>query len=56
MEFTTRETRNRKLIRDGYMYVLKKMQANDVSSWECILHRKGTLCKVSISILDEFIG
>ena len=58
MEFTTTERGNRKLIRDGYMYVFKKMLANDVSSWECILRRKGAQCKASIklSILDEFIG
>ena len=58
MEFTTTERGNRKLIRDGYMYVFKKMLANDVSSWECILRRKGAQCKASIklSILDEYIG
>ena len=57
MEFTITERRNRKLIRDGYLYVFKKMLA-DVSSWECILRRKGAQCKASIklSILDEFIG
>ena len=40
------------------MYVFKKMLTNDVSSWECILRRKGTQCKASIklSILGEFIG
>ena len=40
------------------MYVVKKMLANDASSQECILRRKGTQCKASIklSILDEFIG
>ena len=58
MEFTTTERGNRKLIRDGYMYVFKKMLTNDVISWECILRRKGVQCKASIklSILDEFIG
>ena len=55
MEFTTKERGNRKLIRDGYMYVFKKMLANDVRSWEC---RKGAQCKTSIklSILGEYIG
>ena len=40
------------------MYVFKKMLANDVGSWECILRRKGAQCKASIklSILDAFIG
>ena len=40
------------------MYVFKKMLANDVGSWECILSRKGAQCKASLklSILDEFIG
>ena len=58
MEFTITETRNRKSIRDGYTYAFKNMLANDVSSWECILHRKGAQCKASIqsSILDEFTG
>ena len=58
MEFTITERRNRKLIRDGYLYVFKKMLADDVSSWECISRRKGAQCKASIklSILDEFIG
>ena len=36
MEFTTTESGNQKLIRDGYMYVFKKMMANDISSLECI--------------------
>ena len=40
------------------MHVFKKMLANDISSWECILRRKGAHCKASIklSILDEFTG
>ena len=55
MEFTTTERGNRKLIRDGYMYVFKKMLANDASSWECILRRIGAQCKASIklSILEH---
>ena len=54
MEFTITERRNQKLIRDGYLHVFKKMLADDVSSWECILRRKGAQCPRSI--LDEFIG
>ena len=40
------------------MYVFKEMLTNDVSSWECILRRKGAQCKASIKslIVDEFIG
>ena len=36
----------------------KKMLANDVSCWECILRRKGAKCNASIklSTTDEFIG
>ena len=45
MEFTNTERRNQKLTRDGYMYVFKKMLANDVSSLECILLRKCAHCK-----------
>ena len=58
MEFTNTERRNQKLTRDGYMYVFKKMLANDVSSFECILLRKCAQCKawIKLSLLDEFIG
>ena len=58
MQFKATERVNGKLTRDGYMYILQKMLANDVSSCECILRRKGAQCKASIklSILDEFIG
>ena len=54
MEFTITERGNRKLTRDGYIYVFKKMLANDVSSWVYILRRKVAHCKASIklSILD----
>ena len=54
MEFTTTE----KLIRCGYIYLFKKMLANDVSCWECILRRKGAQCNAStkLSATDEFIG
>ena len=38
MEFTKTEKGQRELIRNGYIYVLKKMLANEVSSWECITH------------------
>ena len=33
MEFITTEKGQRKLIRNGYNYVFKKMLANDVSCW-----------------------
>ena len=58
MEFTTTERGNRQLIKDGYIYVFKKDLANDVSSWECALRRKGTQCNatVKLSILDEYLG
>ena len=58
MEFTTTERGGRKLIKDGYMYVFKKRLANDVTSWECVLRRKGTQCNATIklSVLDEYIG
>ena len=56
MEFTTTEKGQRKLRRNGYMYVFQKTLANDVSSWECVLRRRGH-CKarVKISVSDDFI-
>ena len=58
MELTNTERRNQKLTRDGYMYVFKKMLANDVSSLECILLRKCAQCKawIKLSLLDQLIG
>ena len=57
MELTETEKGQRKLIRNGYIYVFKKMLANEVSSWECILRRKGNQCKATIKLspTDEFI-
>ena len=57
MEFTTTKKVQRKLIRNEYIYVFKKMLPNDVSYWECNLHRKNNQCKVTIKIspTDEFI-
>ena len=57
MEFTKTEKGQRKLIGNGYIYVFKKMLANEVSSWECILLGKGNQCKATIklSTTDEFI-
>ena len=51
MVFTTTEKRNRKLIREGCMYVFQKNLANDVTSWKC--EKRGTgECKAKIK-LDE---
>ena len=49
MEFTTTEKGRRKVIRNGFMYVFQKTLANDVSSWECVLRRKGQ-CKARIKL------
>ena len=51
------ENGKRKLIRNGYIYVFKKMLGNEVSSWECILRWKGNQCKATIKLFptDEFI-
>lgn len=56
MEFTTTEKGQRKVIRNGFMYVFQKTLANDVSSWECVLRRKGQ-CKsrIKLSVTDAFI-
>ena len=37
IEFTKTEKGQRKLVKDGYIYVFKKMFVNEISSWECIL-------------------
>ena len=57
MEFITTEKCQRKLIRNGYIYVFQKSLADDVSSWECVLRRKGQ-CKsrVKLIITDDFIA
>ena len=40
-----------------WIYVFRKMLANDSSNWECILRRKGNQCKATIKLspTDEFI-
>ena len=57
MEFITTEKGQRKLIRNGYIYVFQKSLADDVSSWECVLRRKGQ-CKagVKLTVTDDFIA
>lgn len=57
MEFTQTEKGHPKLIRNGYLYVFKKMLANDVKCYECEMRRKNGQCKVSVKLDDnnEFI-
>ena len=56
MEFTTTEKGHRKLHRNGYMYVFHKNLANDVTTWECTLRRKGQcMARIKLSAGDEFI-
>lgn len=57
MEFTTTEKNQQKLIRNGYIYVFKKMLANDVKCYECVLRRKNGQCKVLVKLdmNDEFV-
>ena len=56
MEFTATERVQRKLIKDGYLYILQKKLANDFTSWECILRRKGH-CKARVKLdpNDDFM-
>ena len=56
MEFTTTEKGARKLLKDGFIYFFQKTLANDVSSWECSLRRKGQ-CKARVKLTsdDQFI-
>ena len=56
MELTTTEHGQKKLIKDGYLYILLKYLANDFTSWECILRRKGH-CKARVKLdpSDDFM-
>ena len=56
MEFTTTEKGARKLLKDGFIYFFQNTLANDVSSWECSLGRKGQ-CKARVKLTsdDQFI-
>ena len=56
MELTKAEKDKRKLVKDRYIYVLKKVPARDISSWQFIFGRKvGQCCAtVQISPTDEF--
>ena len=57
MEFTTTERGQRKLLKNGYMYVHRRNLSGGSSMWECIYRRKGYQCnvKVKLSPLDEFL-
>ena len=57
MESTTTERGQRKLLRNGYMYVPKRNLSEGSSMWECFYRRKGYQCnaKVKLSPLDEFL-
>ena len=56
MEFTFTEKGKRLLMKDGYMYVIQKILANDVKCYECVLRRKGE-CKAKIKLTpkDNFL-
>ena len=56
MELTKTEKDKRKLVKDRYIYVFKKVPASDISSWQCIFRRKvGQCCAtVQISPTDKF--
>ena len=56
MEFTATERGQRKLIKDGYLYILQKNLANDFTSWVCVLRRKGH-CKARVKLdpNDDFV-
>ena len=56
MEFITARRGQRKLIKDGYLYALKKVLANDITSWKCVLRRKAH-CKarVKLHLNDDFV-
>ena len=49
MESVTSQKGNRKIIKNGYIYVFKKHLANDIRSFECQLRRKGQ-CRATIKV------
>ena len=49
MEFTQTEKGQRKIIRNGFLYMFQKTLAEDKTSWECVLRRKGQ-CKARIKL------
>ena len=57
MEFTTPERGQRKLLRNGYMYVHRRNLSEKSSMWKCIYQRKGYQCnaKIMLSLLHEFL-
>ena len=58
MKFTTTEKGNRKLIRNGYMYIFQKNLANEITSWDFDLRRNNNnQCKarVKLTATDEFV-
>ena len=58
MEITSTEKGKNRIARNGYLYVFKKMLANDVRCFECELRTKGNQCKamIKLDIDDEIIG
>ena len=57
MEFSTTESEQRKLLRNGYMYVHRINLSEGSSMLDCIYSRNGCHCKakVKLSQLDEFL-
>ena len=57
-EITSTEKGKNKIARTGYLYVFKKMLANDTRYFESELTRKGNQCKamIKLDIDDEIIG
>jgi hypothetical protein len=56
-EFVTSQKKQRKIIHEGYVYVLQKELANDLRSFECVLRRKGECkAKIKVSLLDDVVG
>ena len=56
MEFVRSEKGARKLIRKGYMYVYQKDLADEVTSWECELRRRGQcMARLKLDRNDTFL-
>ena len=56
MQFTTTERGQRKLIKDGYLFILHKNFANDCTSWECVLIiKEHSKARVKLDTNDDFV-
>ena len=57
MNFVASQKSKPKILHNGYIYVYQKELANEVSSYECELRRKGHCkAKIQVDLGDEIVG